>query len=62
MGTLFDAIRDDFNTPIEEWTFWAFKLMEWKPDATFFDLFRLMFFIKNKKLHPVLERWHYELT
>jgi hypothetical protein len=55
MGTLFDFIRTDFGRPIDEWTFWAYKLIDWKPDATFHDLFRLMFFIKHRRLHPELE-------
>ena len=58
MGTLLKAIRRDFDEPIDEWAYWATKLMDWKPDATFLDLFRLMFFIKHGRLHPVLEKGH----
>ena len=61
MGTLLEAIRRDFDEPIDEWTYWATKLIDWKPDATFLDLFRLMFFIKHGRLHPVLEKG-YETT
>jgi len=56
MGTLLKAIRRDFDKPIDEWTYWANKLVDWKPDATLLDLFRLMFFSKHGRLHPVLEK------
>lgn len=61
MDTLLGAIRKDFGEPIEEWVYWARQLMDWDSDATFLDLFHLMFYIKHQRFHPILEK-EYELT
>lgn len=44
MDTLSDNIRPD---PLDEWVYWAHELVEYKPEATFWDLLRLMYYIKT---------------
>ncbi len=56
MGALPYDIRTDFEHPLDEWVYWARELMDYKPDATFWDLFRLMYYIKVGTLIPEEEK------
>lgn len=50
MGTLPEGIRTDFNEPLDEWVYWARELMAYQPEATFWDLLCLMFYIKTGRM------------